>query len=160
MPKPRLLLIGWDAADWKVSQLLLDAGQMPNLGRLTSAGAHRNVATIYPVLSRRVERPHEPACGKRADGVIVASQNAMLARQGRRGAELGKQQLLETSTAQLQRVRSQLPRHPEIRVLPMNYVELLAVPKTSADRAARFLGEPLDAAAAATVRPELRRKRI
>jgi hypothetical protein len=150
MPKLHVLLIGWDAADWKVNQPLLDAGQMPNLGRLTS-GAHGN---------RRVERSHEPACGKRADGVVVASQNAMLARQGRRGAELGKQQLLETYTAQLQRVRSQLPRRPEIRVLPVNYVELLAVPKTSVDRGARFLGEPLDAAAAATARPELRRKRI
>src|SRR6266478_9717849 len=51
MPKPRVLLIGWDAADWKVIQPLLHAGQMPNLARLMSGGVYGNVATIYPVLS-------------------------------------------------------------------------------------------------------------
>ena len=45
------MLIGWDAADWKVIQPLLDAGQMPNLARLITAGVHGNLATIYPVLS-------------------------------------------------------------------------------------------------------------
>ena len=28
---PKVLLIGWDAADWKVINPLLDAGKMPNL---------------------------------------------------------------------------------------------------------------------------------
>src|SRR4051794_29675849 len=47
----RLLLIGWDAADWKVIQPLLDAGQMPNLARLIAQGVSGNLATIYPILS-------------------------------------------------------------------------------------------------------------
>src|SRR3989442_2994581 len=51
MPKPRVLLIGWDAADWKVIQPLLQAGQMPNLAQLMTGGVHGNVATIYPALS-------------------------------------------------------------------------------------------------------------
>ncbi|MEI2724209.1 MAG: alkaline phosphatase family protein [Verrucomicrobiota bacterium] len=51
MPKPRVLLIGWDAADWKVIQPLLDAGQMPNLSRLIADGLRGNLATLYPVLS-------------------------------------------------------------------------------------------------------------
>jgi predicted AlkP superfamily phosphohydrolase/phosphomutase/tetratricopeptide (TPR) repeat protein len=51
MPKPRVLLIGWDAADWKVIQPLLEAGQMPNLARLMAGGVHGNIATIYPALS-------------------------------------------------------------------------------------------------------------
>lgn len=51
MSKPRVLLIGWDAADWKVIRPLLDAGQMPNLARLISGGLHGNIATLYPVLS-------------------------------------------------------------------------------------------------------------
>ena len=51
LPKPRVLLIGWDAADWKVIQPLLQAGEMPNLARLISSGVHGNLATIYPVLS-------------------------------------------------------------------------------------------------------------
>lgn len=51
MAKPRVLLIGWDAADWKVIQPLLDAGQMPNLARLIAGGMRGNIATLYPVLS-------------------------------------------------------------------------------------------------------------
>src|SRR6188768_3130915 len=51
MAKPRVLLIGWDAADWKVIQPLLDAGEMPNLARLIAGGLRGNLATLYPVLS-------------------------------------------------------------------------------------------------------------
>src|SRR5256885_285767 len=47
----RLLLIGWDAADWKVIKPLLDAGQMPHLASLVAGGVHGNLATIYPALS-------------------------------------------------------------------------------------------------------------
>lgn len=51
MAKPRVLLVGWDAADWKVIQPLLDAGQMPNLARLIAGGLRGNIATLYPALS-------------------------------------------------------------------------------------------------------------
>ena len=51
MPKSRVLLIGWDAADWKVIRPLLEAGEMPNLAGLIGAGIHGNLATIYPPLS-------------------------------------------------------------------------------------------------------------
>ena len=51
MTKPRVLLIGWDAADWKVIRPLLDAGHMPNLARLLAGGLHGNITTLYPVLS-------------------------------------------------------------------------------------------------------------
>ena len=48
---PRVLLIGWDAADWKVMGRLMDAGRMPNLERLARGGASGNLATLRPVLS-------------------------------------------------------------------------------------------------------------
>ena len=51
MVRSRVLLVGWDAADWKVIQPLLDAGGMPNLARLIAGGVRGNLATIYPVLS-------------------------------------------------------------------------------------------------------------
>lgn len=47
----KLLLIGWDAADWKVITPLLDEGKMPNLARLIDSGVMGNLATLYPVLS-------------------------------------------------------------------------------------------------------------
>src|SRR5689334_1843714 len=51
MSKPRVMLIGWDAADWKVIRPLLQAGEMPNLAGLIESGVHGNLSTIYPPLS-------------------------------------------------------------------------------------------------------------
>ena len=38
-PSKKVLLIGWDAADWKVINPLMDAGKMPNVQRLVENGA-------------------------------------------------------------------------------------------------------------------------
>ncbi|SMF96248.1 Tetratricopeptide repeat-containing protein [Methylomagnum ishizawai] len=48
---PKVLLIGWDAADWKVISPLMDAGKMPNLEKFVSQGVMGNLSTLYPVLS-------------------------------------------------------------------------------------------------------------
>lgn len=48
---PRVLLIGWDAADWKMLRPLIDAGRMPNMRRFVDEGISGNVATLAPVLS-------------------------------------------------------------------------------------------------------------
>ncbi|SRR6266567_1793854 len=50
-PKRKVLLIGWDAADWKVIMPLIDAGKMPNLAKLVETGICGNMATLEPVLS-------------------------------------------------------------------------------------------------------------
>lgn len=50
-PKNKVLLIGWDAADWKVITPLVDAGKMPNLKKFLEEGVMGNLATLYPVLS-------------------------------------------------------------------------------------------------------------
>jgi predicted AlkP superfamily phosphohydrolase/phosphomutase/tetratricopeptide (TPR) repeat protein len=47
----KVLLIGWDAADWKVITPLVDAGKMPNLQQFLSEGVMGNLATLYPALS-------------------------------------------------------------------------------------------------------------
>jgi predicted AlkP superfamily phosphohydrolase/phosphomutase/tetratricopeptide (TPR) repeat protein len=47
----RLLLIGWDAADWQVITPLIDAGQMPALAEMIEKGAMGNLATLQPVIS-------------------------------------------------------------------------------------------------------------
>jgi len=51
MSKARVLLVGWDAADWRVIEPLLAAREMPNLARMIAGGVRGNLATIYPVLS-------------------------------------------------------------------------------------------------------------
>jgi predicted AlkP superfamily phosphohydrolase/phosphomutase/tetratricopeptide (TPR) repeat protein len=47
----KVLLLGWDAADWKIITPLLDAGKMPHLEKLVSQGVMGHLSTLYPVLS-------------------------------------------------------------------------------------------------------------
>lgn len=47
----RLLLVGWDAADWQVIHPLLDAGLMPTLEGIINAGTIGNLASLSPMLS-------------------------------------------------------------------------------------------------------------
>jgi len=47
----KVLLIGWDSADWKVINPLMDNGEMPNLETLVNNGVSGNLATMYPELS-------------------------------------------------------------------------------------------------------------
>lgn len=51
MNSKKVLLIGWDGADWKVINPLLDAGKMPHLERFVNQGVAGNLATIFPELS-------------------------------------------------------------------------------------------------------------
>ena len=51
MTRRKVLLVGWDAADWKAIEPLLDAGEMPNVERLVRGGAHGPIATLHPPLS-------------------------------------------------------------------------------------------------------------
>lgn len=93
-------------------------------------------------------------------GEIIASQRAMLERQGRRGADLDEQTLAKTYLAQLTRLQKQITARPELRALAVNYNELLADANSNVLRLAEFLGEPFDNQRAATaVRPELRRQK-
>ena len=60
----KVLLIGWDAADWRVIDPLPAQSKMPHLARFLDAGVRGNIATLYP--------PYSPmlwtsiATGKRA----------------------------------------------------------------------------------------------
>lgn len=51
MASRKVLLIGWDAADWKVIRPLMEAGKMPNIQRLVESGASGEIATLHPPFS-------------------------------------------------------------------------------------------------------------
>ncbi|MBW8051165.1 MAG: tetratricopeptide repeat protein [Cytophagales bacterium] len=54
MPKrlaKKVLLIGWDAADWKVINPMLENGQMPALASIINNGVRGNLVTLDPPLS-------------------------------------------------------------------------------------------------------------
>ena len=61
----KILLIGWDAADWEMIDPLIQRGQMPALERLIQCGMRGNLATLQPVLSPMLWT--SIATGKRAD---------------------------------------------------------------------------------------------
>jgi len=51
MERNRVLLVGWDAADWKVIRPLMAAGKMPNVERLVTGGVSGSITTLHPPLS-------------------------------------------------------------------------------------------------------------
>lgn len=61
----KVLLIGWDAADWQHINPLLDQGALPGLESLINRGVMGNLATLHPVLSPMLW--NSIATGKTAD---------------------------------------------------------------------------------------------
>src|SRR5579863_1578234 len=61
----KVLLIGWDAADWKLINPLLDKGLMPTLDAFVNHGVMGNLATLRPILSPMLW--NSIATGKRPD---------------------------------------------------------------------------------------------
>ena len=50
-PKQKVLLVGWDAADWKHITPLLDRGLLPTIEEFVNDGVMGNLATLEPELS-------------------------------------------------------------------------------------------------------------
>ncbi len=46
----RLLLVGWDAADWRLLHPLIDAGEMPALRRIVETGASGQLLSTQPLV--------------------------------------------------------------------------------------------------------------
>ena len=72
--RSKVLLIGWDGADWQHIQPLLDQGLMPNLQHMISGGVMGNIATLNPILSPMLW--NSVATGKMADqhGILGFSE--------------------------------------------------------------------------------------
>ncbi|MBL8232570.1 MAG: alkaline phosphatase family protein [Bryobacterales bacterium] len=67
---PRLLLIGWDAADWSILTPLLDTGRLPNLDRLLQRGVMGNLASLQPCLTPMLWTSIATGCTADAHGVL------------------------------------------------------------------------------------------
>ena len=91
---------------------------------------------------------------------VVASQRAMLARQGKASAAVPDAQLEKLFADQLARAERWLEGRPEFTVCAVDYRELVAHPAETAARLNAFLGGSLDEAAMArAVDPTLYRER-
>ena len=49
--KQKLLLVGWDAADWQIIGPLLSKGLMPSLKKIIDNGVYGNMSTMNPPYS-------------------------------------------------------------------------------------------------------------
>lgn len=47
----KLLIVGWDGADWQIAKELMDRGQMPALSGLVAGGVMGNLSGMQPLLS-------------------------------------------------------------------------------------------------------------
>lgn len=90
----RLLLVGWDAADWKILHPLIDAGEMPALRRIVEEGASGALFCTQPIVpaaqwtaiatgkrpwQHRVCHPLEWITGKNRAEPVTAAQRRSLA---------------------------------------------------------------------------------
>ena len=51
MTRKRLLVVGWDSADWKIIHPLVQQGTMPMMAKILQDGVHGNLTTLEPSLS-------------------------------------------------------------------------------------------------------------
>lgn len=70
----KVLLVGWDGADWKLINPLLDAGLLPALNRLVNRGVMASPSSLAPMISPVVWT--SIATGKRPDrhGVLTGAE--------------------------------------------------------------------------------------
>ena len=61
----RVLLVGWDAADWKIISPLIENGEMPVLARFLEEGVMADIITLEPIQSPMLW--NSIGTGKRAD---------------------------------------------------------------------------------------------
>lgn len=63
--RKKVLLVGWDAADWDIINPLVDAGEMPGIASIINEGVMGNLATLEPPFSPMMWT--SIATGKRPD---------------------------------------------------------------------------------------------
>lgn len=51
MPERRLILVGWDGADWHIARPLMESGQLPQLTEIVNNGASGPIESLPPYLS-------------------------------------------------------------------------------------------------------------
>jgi hypothetical protein len=98
---------------------------------------------------------------RREMGEILASQRKMLERLGESHGEVDDATMARLFAQHLAKVTAWLERQPNVDVLYVSYNDVLADPRTQAQRLNRFFDGELDVAAMAdVVEPELYRNRL
>jgi hypothetical protein len=69
-PPRRVLLVGWDGADWELLEPFARRGVMPNLDRLMRAGSWGELASITPLLSPLIWTTMATGAGPEEHGIL------------------------------------------------------------------------------------------
>jgi hypothetical protein len=92
---------------------------------------------------------------------VIASQDVMLSRRGRRADTLSRDRLRGLFEEQLHEVERWVARQPSFQILDVSYNDVLADPRAAAQAVNRFLGGALDVEAMVkVVEPLLYRQRV
>lgn len=128
--------------------LLRRLGSDPRAGERLVAARGRAAKLVHVLLRHLPVGPeYRVLLVERDLGAVVASQDAMLARAGRGGADLPARRLAEIYREQLDACRQALDARSDVRWLPLRYEVLLRDPEGESARIAAFLGGDLDTAA-------------
>ncbi len=107
-----------------------------------------------------MDRPYAVVFMRRDLAEVVRSQQGMLERRGTEGAQLSQERLMEVFEAQLRRTTAWLADQSQVRVLEIDYNEMIRDPIAGAGAVSGFLGGGLDTnAMAGCVDPSLYRSR-
>ena len=69
-PSRRVLLVGWDGADWEILEPLVRKRMMPNLARLMAEGSWGGLASITPLLSPLIWTSMATGVGPEEHGIL------------------------------------------------------------------------------------------
>ncbi len=69
-PSRRVLVVGWDGADWEILEPFARRGVMPNLARLMSEGSWGELASVTPLLSPLIWTTMATGAGPDEHGIL------------------------------------------------------------------------------------------
>ena len=69
-PSRRVLVVGWDGADWEILEPFARRGVMPNLARLMSEGSWGELASVTPLLSPLIWTTMATGAGADEHGIL------------------------------------------------------------------------------------------
>ncbi|MBE7211101.1 MAG: sulfotransferase [Gluconacetobacter diazotrophicus] len=143
-----------------VKRLKVDRSWLPQARGKAVKIIHLLLPELVAAVDTGIREEYRVVMMRRPVEEVVASQRAMLARQGKAAAAVPDAQLGKLFVDQLERAERLLAGRPEFRVLTVSYPALMADPAAEMARVNEFLGGGLDASAMArAVDPALYREK-
>jgi hypothetical protein len=110
--------------------------------------AGKAVKMVSPLLPQLPDgRKYRVIFMKRDLREVLSSQNVMLKRLGRQGANISDEEMIEKFSAHLNQIRDWLAKKDNFDVIYINFKDVVRHPHETAVTVKNFLGQPMDTAA-------------